>query len=226
MTFPSKVPVPARRRQVSAGGSLRASPQTLPSCHCWQPGAQDPTGPQAPQTTPGDQVCRLHPMQRALPLSCRDRDEGETHCCLRAWAQPLGSLGELSAALQDTGHSLPPAPSSPAGPRETGSASDLTLCLMMTERYSLTCWLKMSPLTVAPWQLVTWGQGPLGHQPMAEQDKQRFLVTQHTGGRGFVRVHSTAKGCAQGPFITFRFLQSPSWRSCMFFNIPPSEGLN
>ena len=34
LEVPVPVPVPARRRQVSAGSSLRASPQTLPSCHC------------------------------------------------------------------------------------------------------------------------------------------------------------------------------------------------
>ena len=64
INLPSEVLVLAKR-QVSAGGSLGANPQTLPSCH--------PRGSQAPRTQQpsgssgcwggGDQVRRLHPMQ-------------------------------------------------------------------------------------------------------------------------------------------------------------------
>lgn len=87
MSFPSKVPVLAKRRQLSAGSSPKASPQT---CHqlssLREPGTQGPTGPQAPETAPVDQVRRLCPMQRALPLGRRDRDGaglgGEAHCFL------------------------------------------------------------------------------------------------------------------------------------------------
>ena len=78
----------------------------------------------------------------ALLLGHRGRDGGEVYGCLKAWAWPVGGLGEGSGVLQDTaprlfpGHATP-TPSSPAGPRRapgrrSGSAPYFTLHLRTT----------------------------------------------------------------------------------------------
>ena len=66
-------------------------------------------GNQLPQTDSG----------RLMLLSGhRDKDRGEVHHCLKAWATPVGGLAEGSGAQQDTAPGLFPwPPRSPTGPR-------------------------------------------------------------------------------------------------------------
>ena len=87
----------------------------------------DPWGSQAPRTQlalrllklpkwrgPGPADCV--PCRQPLPLGCRGGDRGEVHRCLKAWARPVGGLGEGSGTLQDTAPSLfPKSPGSPSG---------------------------------------------------------------------------------------------------------------
>ena len=66
------------KRQISAGGSLRArSPEPAQPSSPREPGAQDPTGPQAPQAaqTAGARSCRLRPRQMASAI--RSQRPGE-----------------------------------------------------------------------------------------------------------------------------------------------------
>lgn len=58
----SEVQILAKRRQISADGSLRArSPDSVQLPWLRKPGTQDPAGPQAPQATwtAGARFCRL-----------------------------------------------------------------------------------------------------------------------------------------------------------------------
>ena len=114
---PSKVPVQAKSRQSSAGGSLRAkSPDPAQLSSLREPGAQPnwPSGSSGRQTgRPGPTV--YDPGRRSLLLAWRDRDGGEVHCCLKAWGWALLRALE-PCRTQAPAWSLGP-PSSPAGPR-------------------------------------------------------------------------------------------------------------
>ena len=166
---PSKVRVLAKRRQTSVGGSFRTrSPDPGQLSSLRERGAQDASRTQT-QRGPADWVlCRLLPL-----LGGRDRDEWEFHYCLKAWAQPVGGLGEGSGALQDRALSLFPGPlSSLAGPRpgklEEEKAGTRLLPHCPPDDHHYTDW--MHSLPVAHWWLIACGQAPLQHRPMAEQD--------------------------------------------------------
>ena len=112
---PSKVPVLAKRRQISAGSSLGpgSHPAVIPE------GSRHPTQlalslARLPKW--GDQFSQVR--QTALLLGHRDRERGEVHCSLRPGPWLVGGLGEGSGALQDIVRSLFPEPfSSPTGSR-------------------------------------------------------------------------------------------------------------
>ena len=154
---------PPRTRSWLRGGSfqLAAPPGPVPRrCHqlssLWEPGTQDPTGPQAPETAPVDQVLRLCPTQRALPLGHRDRDGAGARLTASSAPGPSHWVALANALepcrTQDTAPSLPPAPSSPAGPRWAGKPWGDRVCLLP---YSL-------PATGQPW-VILWS--PAGHSP-------------------------------------------------------------
>ena len=112
---PSKVPGLAKRRQISAGSSFRARfphPAQLSSLRARHPSQLVfSLLPQAAQMGRPD-LTDYDPDSRPLLGSLRDRDRGEVHHCLKLRAQPVGSLGEVSGALQDVVPSLFPEPSS------------------------------------------------------------------------------------------------------------------
>ena len=143
--------------------------QTLASCHHWGSEVLRTQAGPKPGRGPADWVlCRLLPL-----LGGRDRDEWEFHYCLKAWAQPVGGLGEGSGALQDRALSLFPGPlSSLAGPTpgklEGEKAGTRLLPHSPPDDHHYTDW--MHSLTVAHWRSVACGQAPLQHQPTAEQD--------------------------------------------------------
>ena len=90
---PSKAPVLANRRQSSAASSLRArSPDSAQLSSLREPGAHPnwPSGssgrPKARRQGPTD----CNPGRLPLLLGCRDKDGGEVHCCLKAWAKASG----------------------------------------------------------------------------------------------------------------------------------------
>ena len=59
-----------------------------------------------------------NPCRLPLPLGRRGGDGGEVHHHLKAWAWPVGDLGEAYGALQDTAPCLfPGPPSSPTSLR-------------------------------------------------------------------------------------------------------------
>ena len=104
-TFTLQSPRLAERRQISVGSSLRAKSlgPTQPSL-LREPGTQDPTGPWPPQAAqragagPTNQI----PGRQLPPFGYRGRNREEVHHCLKAWAWPVGGLGEGSGDLQDT----------------------------------------------------------------------------------------------------------------------------
>ena len=76
---PSEVLVLAQRRQSPASSTLSArSPNPVHLSSLREPGAYDPTGPQAPQTTGtmGAGLSDYDPSRQLLSLGRRDRDEG------------------------------------------------------------------------------------------------------------------------------------------------------
>ena len=76
---PSEVLVLARRRQISAGSSLRAkSPKSSQLSSLREPGTQDPAGPQTPQaaSTAGTRSRRLQPRQTATAIRSQRRGWG------------------------------------------------------------------------------------------------------------------------------------------------------
>ena len=105
-TFPSKVPVLAKRRQSSVGGFLRArSPDPAQLSWLREPGAN----PQAPQVAQmvGREGARSHRLQLS---GCRGEGRGEVHSCFKAWSCPVCGPRSL--------HSLfPGPPRSPSGPK-------------------------------------------------------------------------------------------------------------
>ena len=91
--LPSKVPILVARRQLSAGSFLRArSPDPAQLSLLEEAGAQPnwPSGssgyPKARRQGPTD----CNPGRLPLLLGCRDKDGGEVHCCLKAWAKASG----------------------------------------------------------------------------------------------------------------------------------------
>ena len=139
------------KRQISVGSALRVgSPDPAQPSSLREPGAQDPTGPQAPEATqmagPGPTDCV--PSKLPLPLGHSGRDGEEGHCRLRAWARPVGGLGEGSGALQDTPQSVPWAPQLTCqargrvagGPRGEGQDPPLT-SLSPEDHHSMDHWL-------------------------------------------------------------------------------------
>ena len=118
--LPFEVKVLAKRRQISAGGPLRAK---LPRPAVIN--AEGATGWGRGRVSSSD----CTPGGRPLPFGCRDRVEAEVHCCLKAWAVARGCPGEGSGAPQDRGLSLVPrlawGPMSFGGPR--GEVQDLPL---------------------------------------------------------------------------------------------------
>ena len=111
----SEVPVLVKRRQILAGSSFRARfphPAQLSSLRARHPSQLVfSLLPQAAQMGRPD-LTDYDPDSRPLLGSLRDRDRGEVHHCLKLRAQPVGSLGEVSGALQDVVPSLFPEPSS------------------------------------------------------------------------------------------------------------------
>ena len=89
----------SKRRQISAGGSLRArSPDPAQLSSVREPSALDPPGPQAPQATQmaGANAHRLAPCRPPLPLVGTGRGRGEVHYGPQAWARPVGDPGQGS----------------------------------------------------------------------------------------------------------------------------------
>ena len=104
-TFTLQSPRLAERRQISVGSSLRAkSPGPTQPSLLREPGTQDPTGPWPPQAAqragagPTNQI----PGRQLPPFGYRGRNREEVHHCLKAWAWPVGGLGEGSGDLQVT----------------------------------------------------------------------------------------------------------------------------
>lgn len=99
-------PGPAKR-QNSAGSSFRArSSDSVQLSSLREPGAEDPTGPQAPQVVQmlRPRSCRLRAIQMSTAIRSQRWGWGEVHGCLK----PVGGLGEGSGALQDTVPSMSP----------------------------------------------------------------------------------------------------------------------
>ena len=134
------------KRQISAGGSLRPrSPDPAQPPSLREPGAQDPTSPQAPQATQMARARshRLHPMQTAAVISLQRQGWG-------IGSLPPQGLGPASGRpwrglWSPAGHSPQPVPWAPlahplargqvswrAPGRRLGSVSYLTLCLTTT----------------------------------------------------------------------------------------------
>ena len=110
---PLEIQVLVKRRQISAGGSLRArSPDPAQLSSMREPSALDPPGPQAPQAAQmaGASAHRLAPCRPPLLLVGTGRGRGEVHCSPQAWARPVGGPGQGSGALQNTAPSLFPGP--------------------------------------------------------------------------------------------------------------------
>ena len=127
-------------------------PQTPPSSHRW--GSQCPTHWSSGFSGPPNggwggrwESWRLWPRHtdttiRSQRQGCVGWGCGGIHCCLKAWAQSVGSISEGPRALQDTAPSLFPGPpahllaqgqmSWKAPGRRLGSPSYLTFHLMTT----------------------------------------------------------------------------------------------
>ena len=96
---------------------------------------------------------RLILCRRQLPLGLRDRDGGEVHQDLKAWARPVGGPGEGSGALQDTAPRLfPRAPQlTHSGLSDTGQGElegpgeEAGICLLphspCDSHHSTNCWM-------------------------------------------------------------------------------------
>ena len=117
---------PPRSRSWLRGGraqlAARLGPGShiLPRCHPYGSQAPNPAGPQSPQAAqmgrPGFIYCNLY--RWPLLSGWRDRDWGEVHCCLKAWAKLVEGLSVGSGAPWDVVPSLfLGSSSSPAGPR-------------------------------------------------------------------------------------------------------------
>ena len=154
--FPLQGPCLAERRQISAGSSLRTkSPGPTQPSSLTEPGTQDPTGPQPPQAAqrvgagPTNQV----PGRQLPPLGCRGGEREEVHHCLKAWAWPVGGLGEGCGDQQTTASvcSLDPPGQLPAishvSWRAPGRRPGATSYLTLQSTTPLAKW--NSPLTVA-----------------------------------------------------------------------------
>ena len=109
---PRRSPPPPRSRFCSEGAELswrllRARPSdSVQLTSLREPGAQDPTGPQAPQGPQmvGPRFCRLHPTQTPTATRSQRWGWGELHGHLK----PVGGPDEGSGALQDTVPSMSP----------------------------------------------------------------------------------------------------------------------
>ncbi|KAJ8789202.1 hypothetical protein J1605_004943 [Eschrichtius robustus] len=107
---------PRLRRQISAGGTLRARP-----CPAIITEEARLPGPSWPSDSSGHPNSGRDPWRQPPPFGRGGGDGGEVRCCFQAWAWPVGGCGEGSRALRDTALSLslgPPA--HPPGPKPEG----------------------------------------------------------------------------------------------------------
>ena len=142
---PSKVLCLARRRQSSAGSSLRTRSQDPPHpSSLKEPGAQ-PTWSSGSSGLPNGErpgPTDSNPGRRPLLWGQRHRDRGEVHCLPQRLA---GGLGEGSGAIEDTASSLfsgvPAKARWAGGPQGEGpdlpltSLSTLTTTAVLSESY-------------------------------------------------------------------------------------------
>ena len=103
---PSKVPGLGKRRQSSAGSSLRAKyPDPLHLSSLKEPGAQPkwPLGSSGLRNRERPGPTDSNPGRQPLLWGQRNRDRGDVHCLPQSL---VGGLGEGAGAVQDTAPSL------------------------------------------------------------------------------------------------------------------------
>ena len=235
---------PRSQSWLTGGRSQLAAPSgpdshIWPSCHPWRRQASNPTDPQSLQATqmgrPSLTDCDSD--RRPLLVTHRDRHGGEAHHSSRPgpWLVEGHSEGSGAPSL------FPEPSSSPTGPRLCkleGLQKKAWFCLLAhfppDDHHTTDTWLNNFPngpslivisgqgwpiagkLTVAHWQLVASGQGPMRHQAMVEQD----LLPSNGEQSNEAQQWLPAKSCAHPALLQYDGMFLFHWLTCCYPAFP------